>query len=273
MTEVRTLGPALAQVVEDLELEQPVVVTLGGLAEILRRRHVRTGAVEVARRLRERGWLLETSQRGVFEFAPGAHAGPYGHGDPFVDLRAYLAATEARDLDDRGVAACLHSAVWLRGYSDRAPNMHEVAVRPGIRPPKALTSVFRVVRLDTELLPEFVNDIPIHRPATVLAHLVSRPSDVRSWQVFVEALPELVAATPFDDLAAEMQPRSASARARLGYLLEGQKVDHLPLADLGVVRPTGTIWFGPRDGHVHYDAQWNIADTVLRLSTAERGTD
>jgi hypothetical protein len=151
--------------------------------------------------------------------------------------------------------------------------VHELAVRAGVRAPKALTSAFRVVRLDAELLPELLDGIPVHRPATVLAHLVSRPSDVRSWQVFVEALPELVAATTFDDLAAEMRPRSASTRARLGYLLEGQKTEHLQLADLGVVRPAGTIWFGPRDGHVRYDAQWNIADTVLHTSSARRGAD
>jgi hypothetical protein len=260
MAKARTLGPSLAQVVEELELEQPVVVTLRELTEILHRRHIRTGAVEVARRLRDRGWLLETAQRGVFEFAPGAHAGPYGHGDPFVDLRAYLAATETRD---PGVAACLHSAVWLRGYSDRAPNMHELAVRPGARAPKALTSAFRVVRFSPELLPELVDGIPVHRPATVLAHLVARAADVRSWQVFVEALPELIAATTLDDLATEMRPRSASTRARLGYLLEGQKAGHLPLESLAVARPAGTIWFGPRDGRIRYDTRWNIADTAL----------
>src|SRR5664279_5081040 len=113
MADARTLGPALAQVVEELELDQPVVVTLNDLAEILRRSHVRSRPVEVARRLRDRGWLLETAQRGVFEFAPGAHAGPYGHGDPFVDLRAYLAnqstAGAAPDRSEAaGVAACLH---------------------------------------------------------------------------------------------------------------------------------------------------------------------
>jgi len=265
MVDVRTLGPALAKVVEELELVQPVVVTLNDLAEIIQRRDIRTRPVEVARRLRDRGWLLETAQRGVFEFAPGAHAGAYGHGDPFVDLRAYL-ANEPQSAGATRVAACLHSALWLRGFSDRTPNKHELAVRPRIRVPKALSKEFRVVRFDAELDPEMRDGVPVHRCASLLVHLASRPSDVRSWAVFVEALPDLVAGTTVDELAVEMKSRSGSTRARLGYLLEGQDTDALHLADLGVIRPSGTIWFGPRSGKVHYNAVWNIADTVLRTS-------
>jgi hypothetical protein len=267
MTDTRTLGPALAKVVEELELDQPVVVTLNDLADILQRRQIRTGPVEVARRLRDRGWLLETAQRGVYEFAPGAHAGPYGHGDPFVDLRAYLANEPQRAAATRA-AACLHSAVWLRGFSDRAPNKHELAVLPGLRVPKALSSAFRVVRFDAELEPEMLEGVPVQRPASLLVHLASRPTEVRSWAVFVEALPDLVASTSAEEMATEVRSRSASTRARLGYLLEGQDADHLLLTDLGVVRSPGTIWFGPRVGKVHYDARWNIADTVLRASGA-----
>lgn len=267
MTDSRTLGPALAKVVEELELDQPVVVTLNDLADILQRRAIRTGPVEVARRLRDRGWLLETAQRGVYEFAPGAHAGPYGHGDPFVDLRAFL-ANEPQGAITARAAACLHSAVWLRGFSDRAPNKHELAVPRGVRVPKALSSAYRVVRFDAELEPEMLEGVPVQRPASLLVHLASRPSDVRSWTVFVDALPDLVTGTSAEELGREIRSRSGATRARLGYLLEGQNTDHLHLTDLGVVRPAGTIWFGPRDGKVHYDARWNIADTTLRSSVA-----
>ena len=38
---------------------------------------VRTATRTVATRLRERGWLLPTGQRGVWEFAPAAVAGAY----------------------------------------------------------------------------------------------------------------------------------------------------------------------------------------------------
>jgi hypothetical protein len=271
MAEIRTLGPALAQVVEELELDQPVVVTINDLAEILRRRRIRTRPVEVARRLRDRGWLLETAQRGVFEFAPGAHAGPYSHGDPFIDLRAYLANESKRTATTRA-ALCLHSAVWLRGFSDRAPNKHELAVSSAVRVPKAFSSAFRVVRFDAGLEPEMLEGIPVQRPASLLVHLASRPSDVRSWTVFVEALPDLVAMTAVEELATEIRSRSGSTRARLGYLLEGQDTDHLHLDDLDVVRSAGTIWFGPRDRKVHYDARWNIADTVVKASAVSPGS-
>ncbi|WP_425955926.1 type IV toxin-antitoxin system AbiEi family antitoxin domain-containing protein [Xylanimonas sp. McL0601] len=75
MAQTRTLGPALGQVIEELELDQPIVVTTADVAGIAARRGIKTPASEIARRLRLSGWLLPTGQRGVYEFAPGAHAG------------------------------------------------------------------------------------------------------------------------------------------------------------------------------------------------------
>ena len=63
-TPTRTLSRALAEIVTDLELEQPTLVDLADLAALAARHGIRTRARELARRLRERGWLLSTSRPG-----------------------------------------------------------------------------------------------------------------------------------------------------------------------------------------------------------------
>ena len=85
----RSLSPTLASVVEDLELDQTVVVTAELLREIVARHQLGTSPKVVAARLRQAGWLLPTGRRGVREFAPGAHAGPIGHGDPLCRCRRH----------------------------------------------------------------------------------------------------------------------------------------------------------------------------------------
>ena len=259
MTAARTLGPALGQVIEELELDQPVVVTTRDVADIALRRGIKTPASEIARRLRSSGWLLATGQRGVYEFAPGAHAGPYGHGDPLVTLRAYLAA---RGPSDRGDAVvCLSSAIWLHGLADRAPNRHEVALPPGGRVPAGLAREFRVVRFASATQPVDRDGIPVHGPATILAHLASRPTDVRNWGLVTDALPDLVDQADRDDLTAELASADAATRTRLGYLLRDVDTTRLNLADLGVHKSAHTVWLGPRVNGGQYDARWNVLDT------------
>lgn len=69
---------------EELELERPQLVTASQLAELRARADVRTPLRVVASRLRDRGWLLATPQRGVWEFAPAELAGPYSSKDPLL---------------------------------------------------------------------------------------------------------------------------------------------------------------------------------------------
>src|SRR3984893_14900352 len=111
----RSLSRQLAPLVAELELRQPTLVTLDELAHLAEEQGLGTPAKVVAARLRATGWLLPTAQRGVYEFAPGSHAGPYGHGDPFIDLRAATLASHYP------VAVALQSGVWLPGIAERAP--------------------------------------------------------------------------------------------------------------------------------------------------------
>ena len=90
----RTIPASLAPVLEQLELEQADLVTIEHLDELVRSADVGTRTRTVAARLRERGWLLATGQRGVWEFAPAAVAGAHGRVGPTRLLRAVLARAE-----------------------------------------------------------------------------------------------------------------------------------------------------------------------------------
>jgi hypothetical protein len=50
--------------------------TVEELASLAEEAGLRTPAKVAAARLRATGWLLPTCERGIYEFAPGAHAGP-----------------------------------------------------------------------------------------------------------------------------------------------------------------------------------------------------
>lgn len=252
----RTLSRALARVVTELELEQPTLVSLDDLAELARRHGLGTHVRELARRLRVQGWLLPTGRPGVFEFAPGAHAGPYGHGDPFIQLRA-----ELRAVPDLPVRLALVSALWAHGLADRAPDRHEVSLPPRAPAPAPLRRAFRLVRFDPRCVATDLNGVPSSTAATLLVHLAARPTDVHGWSQFGEVLPDLVERSTVEELREELTGRPATVQARLGYLLQGIATE--VSEELGLRPGRGTVWFGPRDKLLRFDNRWNVADTVL----------
>jgi len=136
----RTIPASLAPVLEQLELEQADLVTMAHLDELVRSADLGTQTRTVAARLRERGWLLATGQRGVWEFAPAAVAGAHGRAGPTRLLRAALARTEIR------CGLTFQAAAWALGLADRAPPRAEVAAaddRSATQLPDALdVSVF-----------------------------------------------------------------------------------------------------------------------------------
>jgi hypothetical protein len=102
----RSIPPSLAPVLERLELDDARLVTTERLAELLRQAGVRTAPRTVAARLRDRGWLLATDQRGVWEFAPAALAGAHSRiGPAGARHRRRVAAQRHRGrLGQRGAA-------------------------------------------------------------------------------------------------------------------------------------------------------------------------
>lgn len=154
----RTIPSSLAPVLEQLELEQADLVTMRRLDEIVRSAGVGTQTRTVATRLRERGWLLPTGQRGVWEFVPAAVAGAHSRGGPARLLRAALA---------RAAVPCgltFQAAAWAAGLADRAPAPIEVAAadaHAAARLPAALDVSVFAPRLPYSM----AKGVPVLQPA------------------------------------------------------------------------------------------------------------
>ncbi|MDQ2959067.1 MAG: type IV toxin-antitoxin system AbiEi family antitoxin [Actinomycetota bacterium] len=257
----RTLSRGLAHLVADLELRQPTLVSVDDLARLAEEAGLRTPAKVLAGRLRTAGWLLPTGQRGVYEFAPGAHAGPYGHGDPFIDLRAAMLAGH------HSAAVALGSALWLHGLADRAPDRHEVAVPVKTVVPESIKRRMRVVHFSARLSPSVLEQLPVHQPATILAHLAIKPSDVQGWATFAEALPELAERSSVHDLETELDRRPSTVRPRLAYLLSGVAPKTADL--LQPTTPAQVTWFGRARVSRRFDKRFNVADGQLPFDPRE----
>ncbi|HZJ08799.1 MAG TPA: type IV toxin-antitoxin system AbiEi family antitoxin [Trueperaceae bacterium] len=243
------------------ELDEAFLVDIEDLERLRQEANVKTTAKVIAKRLRDRGWLLPTQHVGVWEFAPGAHAGPIGRGHPFIEVKATLKADPKLNL-----AVCLSSALWAHGLIDKAPERPEVAMPKGTSIPAGLKKSARVVFFNWRLPTMYVRDTPTHSPATILMHFAARPADVRSWSAVLDALPELYEQVELSDLHQELAGRTVADRTRLAYLMQG--IDsHLAFR---LAPPDhGKVWFGPRGPLKRHSQTFNLADTVLPISPAE----
>lgn len=259
----RTIPPSFAPILEHLELEQASIVTLDEISRVARDQDIHTPAKIIAHRLAQLGWLLPTGVRGIWEFAPADRAGPISSGDPFLPLRALLASD-----DHTGATVALGSALWCLDLVDRAPDRHEVAVPPRTPIPAVLQRNYRVVRFEPRLAPLAVRGVPVERPASILVHLVHRPTDVRSWSVALDHLADLVQGSSLEELAEELRDRPHATHVRIAYLTSGIAPE---LAEHLGIEPAGKVWFGPRARLLRHDAGWNIADTILPIHPMELG--
>lgn len=238
--------------VERLELDDARLVTTAALAGILDEAGVATAPRTVASRLRERGWLLATGQRGVWEFAPGALAGPHSRSGPTRLLQAALAR------HDVACALTFQAAAWAIGAADRVPAELEVAAATTAdarRLPDGLDVSVFAARLDSLT----AKGVPVLRPASVLVHMVAAPNRVRSWSSALEWLPELAADADPDEVMRELEDRPATVVARLGYLVQRLRPDIAQCIEA----PSSKTWFGPRRRLVRHDNHWRVADTIL----------
>ncbi len=266
----RAIPASLSPILAELELESARVVTIVELADLVKRAGVRTEARVVADRLRRLGWLLPTATAGVWEFAPGSHAGPVGHGDQYLELRAALAARPSLD-----ASVCLLSALAAQGLSDRAPDRLEVAVPSSREVPDGLRRAARVVIFRANLASVRPQGVPVHQPATVLVHLAARPTDVNGWGAVADALPDLVDAVSSADVDAELAGRARSVRVRLAYLLHGvspELADRLLPPEEGG-RSAAKVWFGPRTSLKRHSSRFAVADTLLPFDPASLEPD
>jgi hypothetical protein len=211
---VRTIPLGLAPLLEILELEQPRVVTVAQLAGWAKDAGLRWPTDLLVRRLRERGWLLDLTTKGVWEFAPASRAGALGSGDPLIELRATL----ARDPSAPFVVAA-EAAAYLLGLASRRPDPDVIGAPEGVRPPQALRAL-RIVRWRPVCDLAVRDGLPTWSPSTLIAFMGTRPSGYHDWMNVGEWLQQAAGQVVTSGLALELGQRPRSAWARTAYLLD-----------------------------------------------------
>jgi hypothetical protein len=253
----RSVPASLAPVVEELELRQPAVVTRSLLTEILAQTQVSLPSAAAAERLVRLGWLLPLRTRGAWEFAPGARAGRYRAGDPWIELRALLAHDP-----DTPAAIAFESAVWELGHSSHQPDRPVLAHRRGWRPPSSLG--VRTVTFEWRVSTNTVRGLPVWTQATILVATAERPAAQGNWGNADEWLADTFRAVTTDKLLLEAEGRRISTLARLGYLAEwagrndtAEEIQALLPSRLPVTS------LGPRDRRARWSRRWHVYDSLL----------
>lgn len=252
----------MAKVLERLELDRPLVVSSAMLAEILRDEGIATPAHVFASRMRDKGWLLPTGQRGVWEFAPAAVAGPYSSMDPLLSLKAFAAAHPQAE-----TALTMHAAAWALGLSDRAPATLDVAV-PAPLGRTALPDGLSAHAFAPNLNTSEARGVDVLAPESAFVHMAASPAAVRSWQSASEWLPELAYEMDAGGMLEELEGRKSSVWARAGYLVQGMRPD-IAEAISEAFRPNAKVRFGPRTASLRNDERWKVADTILPFDPRE----
>jgi hypothetical protein len=209
----------------------------------------------IASRLKERGWLLDTPQRGVWEFVPAEVAGAYSSADPLLPLKAFCLANPKVSC-----ALTFQSAAWALGLADRVPSRMEVAFpeSPKVKVPDVIDhSTYR-----TNLPLMRAKGVSVLPAEGVVVHMVARPSAVRSWQSAGEWLPDVAYEIDSARILQELENRPASVWARTGYLLCGMRPD-VAATIRDVFTPRSKTHFGTQGATKRNDEQWLIADSLL----------
>lgn len=260
----RSIPPSVAPLLEELELEQPTLVT-GALLEQLRsRRGIDTPIDELVERLRRHGWLLDLRTRGVWEFAPAARAGAIPSGDLFIELRATLSRRPGL-----AVVVAEESAAWLHGLSSRQPTRHVLAAPPRLELPPALDG-FRVVREQAVLATVEVAGLPVWPIESLLVLIGARPASYRDWPNVGEWLAEAVGRIDEAAIGTELQRRKRATWSRVAYLISRGGREALGQSLLAGAPPgTGPFYLGPRDRRGTYDARYAVIDSALSAGQVE----
>ena len=255
----RTIPKGLSGVLEELELERPQLVTAPQLAELCGRAGVRTPVKVVASRLRDRGWLLATPQRGVWEFAPAELAGAYTSADPLLPLKAYAAAHPGERF-----ALASQTAAWALGLADRVPAVIEAAFErlPASVPKGVSASTYR-----PNITAVAAKGVAALAPESIVVHMAQRPSAVRSWQGVAEWLPDVAYELEADAVIDELEGRPHSTAARAGYLLQGMRPD-VAGAIMEKHPPGSKTRFGT-GAAARNDERWQVSDSALPFDPRE----
>jgi hypothetical protein len=243
-------------VVEALELDQPLIVTLPmiqGIAEV-----GEDTARRLAYRLQDLGWLAKLRTRGAWEFIPGARAGRYSSGDRFIEFRAQLAVNPGWP----GVLA-MESAAVVLGLAQRLPSREVIALPAGEPSPKAMSlwRVTNVVVPDVGLA--MIDELPSWNINGLIAGIAIRPGgyhDVPGLAQWLLGVGNRLDAETIESCLAGA-PQSVWQRA--SYLVGLAGNQKLSVALASVRPPAHTVWFGATRTGGHYDPVSRVLDADL----------
>jgi len=269
MTAPRALPRRLAGLVEQMELDQPRVVTLSDLTRMAGETGARieeSDVVALAYRLRDLGWFGTVRTQGVWEFNPGSRAGAYGSGDRFIELRGYLAVHP----EWRGALA-MESAATILGLAQHLPRQEVISIIPGQRCPRALSD-WRMVSVDIPDVGRTHQDgLPLWNIAGLVAGIALRPSAYHDLAGLAQWLPEVRHRLHEAELMDCLANAPDSAWQRAAYLTRIAGADAVSCALLEQKPPQHPVWFGAtRRGGV-YDRVTKVNDADL-IRFLEGGT-
>jgi len=260
----RMISNSLAGILQELELERPLLVTRELLSDLKNKYHVASSVEVVAARLREKGWLLATDIQGVWEFIPAEVAGVYSTNDPLLSIRAFHAKYPTVKC-----ALTFQTAAWIYGDSDRTPSDVYVSVEDYryVRQLKGhvFVSVFR-----PNLSYKAISNVSVLARESVIVQMVVKPTSVPSWTSVQEWLPGFCAELLPEGVYEELADRSPFVSQRLGYLIQSMRPD---IADeiYRNTKPKSNAWFGERKQSLRYDKRFMVADTHLPFDPGEMG--
>jgi predicted transcriptional regulator of viral defense system len=250
----RSLPAWLADIVQDFELHARRLVTADDVLHV-RRELSRAAARLALAELTRRGWLVRAGVRGVYEFIPGAVAGVYPSGDPWLVLRAAL----DRRPDAFHVGAV--SAAWLRGYAQRRPPRHILVTTPSVPVPQPLRAAYRVLRTQPAPAHDRIDGLPVPTAAELVAEVAQLaprlPLDTaQGWlrRAFADVTPE--------EIVAVLRDRRAATWARAGYFAEmcGTEAHARAIAAAYPIG-NGPYFTGPRTSGAPFSTRWRVYDS------------
>ncbi len=236
LKEMPTTSPPpadLVPIVNSLMLSNADVVTVDDLAAF----NTGRDPLQVARVLRDRGWLHSVPANGVWRVLTGR---PGPHMEVFTSLRARL-----RSVPDTPACIGGRSSAQVRNWL-RRPTAAAIGYWGDRRPPRSLAE-YRVLRWTPRIPLDVIHGLPVWKPETLLAFMGARPARF-PWSDIAEWLWEPCEAADPSLVAAELDGHPPAAWARTAYLVDrGERPDAAQaLLALGPGVGDGPHYFGRR---------------------------
>lgn len=216
---VRSIPKYLASIVEQLELDQVQLLTIKDIQRYAVFVGSTVQATRIAFELKNRGWLLPTSARGVYEFSPGANAGAYSTGGKLLDIKAVsLANPEIKWFYSH------QSALYFHKIIDQMPDKPQITIKCNSikNVPYSFTKLTHHV-FDSQLEPIIINGNPVEQLETLLVHICAKPTSVNDWFIYEENIRNIWALCNIDKLRQELNEQSHNTKIRLKKLLRSIK--------------------------------------------------